>query len=82
MSNREIAIDLIKKLPPDASLHEIAREIEFIAGIREGFEQLERGEGVAGEKVREMVPSWIVNQDQKAVWVSGSLHAARGTPQL
>jgi hypothetical protein len=60
VSNREIAIDLIQKLPEDASLHEIAREIEFVAGIREGFEQIERGEGVPAEKVREMIPSWIV----------------------
>ncbi len=60
MSNREIAIDLIRKLPEHASLHEIAREIEFVAGVREGFEQLERGEGVAAEKVREMVPSGTV----------------------
>ena len=59
MSNREIAIDLIQKLPDTASLHDIAREIEFIAGVREGFEQLERGEGVAAEEVRQMVPSWI-----------------------
>jgi len=60
MSNRDIAIDLIRKLPEGASLHEIAREIEFIAGVREGFEELERGEGVPAERVREMVSSWIV----------------------
>lgn len=60
MSNREIAIDLIQKLPENASLHEIAREIEFLAGVREGFEQIERGEGVPAEKAREMIPSWIV----------------------
>ena len=60
MSNREIAIDLIQKLPDDASLLDIAREIEFVAGVREGFEQIERGEGVPAEQVREMVPSWIV----------------------
>jgi predicted transcriptional regulator len=59
MSNREIAIDLIRKLPESTSLHEIAREIEFIAGVREGFEQLERGEGLPAEKVKEMIPSWI-----------------------
>jgi predicted transcriptional regulator len=58
MSNREIAIDLIQKLPENTSLQEIAREIEFVAGVREGFEQLERGEGMPAEKVREMVPSW------------------------
>ncbi len=60
MSNREIAIDLIQKLPEDASLHDIAREIEFIAGVREGFDQLERGEGLPAEEVRKMIPSWIV----------------------
>jgi predicted transcriptional regulator len=60
MSNRQIAIDLIEKLPEDMPLTDMAREIEFIAGVREGFEQLERGEGVSIEKVREMMPSWIV----------------------
>ncbi len=59
MSNREIAIDLIQKLPENTSLHEIAREIEFVAAVREGFEQMERGEGVPAEKVRQMIPSWI-----------------------
>lgn len=59
MSNREIAIDLIQKLPESASLHDIAREIEFVAGVREGFEQTNRGEGVAAEEIRKLVPSWI-----------------------
>lgn len=58
MSNREIAIDLIQRLPEDTSLQDIAREIEFIAGVREGFEQIERGEGVSAEEVRKMIPSW------------------------
>ena len=60
MSNREIAIDLINKLPEDASLQDIAREIEFVAGVREGFEQMERGEGTPAQDVRNMVASWIV----------------------
>ena len=60
MTNRKIAIDLIQKLPEDTSLLDIAREIEFVAGMREGFEQIERGEGVPAEKVRESIPSWVV----------------------
>jgi len=59
MNSREIAIDLVERLPESISLGEIAREIDFIAGVREGFEQLERGEGVPAEEVRKMVPSWI-----------------------
>jgi predicted transcriptional regulator len=58
MSNREIAIDLIEKLPEDVSLHEIAREIEFVAGVREGFEQIQRGEGLPAEEVRKLISSW------------------------
>ena len=60
MSNRQIAIDLIEKLPEDMPLNDMAREIEFIAGVREGFEQLERGEGVPINTVREALDSWIV----------------------
>ena len=36
---------ILKPLRPDVSLHEVAREIAFIAGVREGFAQLDRGEG-------------------------------------
>ena len=60
MSNRQIAIDLIEKLPEDMPLNDMAREIEFIAGVREGFEQLERGECVPINQVRETMASWIV----------------------
>ena len=59
MSNRQIAIELLEKLPEDMPLADMAREIGFLAGIREGFEQLERGEGIPIETVREMMPSWI-----------------------
>jgi hypothetical protein len=60
MSNRQIAIDLLEKLPEDMSLTDMAREIEFVAGIRDGFDQLERGEGIPIENVRELMSSWIV----------------------
>ncbi len=58
MSNREIAIDVIQKLPENASLHEIAREIEFVAAVREGFAELEQGKGTPAEEVRKLVPTW------------------------
>ena len=34
MSNREIVIDLVGKLPADTPFEEIAREIELLAGIQ------------------------------------------------
>ena len=59
MSNKQIVADLMEKLPNDASLTDIAREIEFIAGVREGFAQLDRGECVPLEEVEKQLPSWI-----------------------
>ena len=57
MSSKDIVFDLLRRLPDDVSLAEIAREIEFIAAVREGFDQLDRGEGVAIEEVEKMLSS-------------------------
>jgi predicted transcriptional regulator len=59
VTNRDIAIDLIQRLPENTPLQDIAKELEFIAAVREGFDQIEQGEGVPAEKVRRMIPSWI-----------------------
>jgi predicted transcriptional regulator len=58
MSNTEVVSDLRSRLPDDVSLQQIAREVEFIAGVREGLEQLDRGEGIAIEKVEKLIESW------------------------
>jgi hypothetical protein len=58
MSNREIVIELLSKLPEDASLAEIAREIEFLAGIRTAREQAHRREGIPAEDARRLVDAW------------------------
>ena len=58
MSNREIVIDLLSKLPEDAPLEEIAREIEFVAGIHAGRQQAQRREGIPAEDARKLVETW------------------------
>lgn len=59
MSDKKTAIDLIGNLPENVTLLEIAKEIEFVAGVREGFAELDRGEGVPLEQVERQLPSWI-----------------------
>jgi len=59
MSNREIVINLIEKLPEDMPLQDIAREIELIAGVRKAREEAARGEGVSPEQARQLVDSWV-----------------------
>jgi hypothetical protein len=59
VSNREIVIDLLSKLPEDAPLTDIAREIEFLAGVRIAREQAHRREGIPAEDARKLVDAWV-----------------------
>jgi hypothetical protein len=58
MSNREIVMDLLSKLPENAPLEEIAREIEFLAGIQTARQQAHRREGIAAEDARKLIDAW------------------------
>jgi hypothetical protein len=58
MSNKEVVTHLLSRLPDDVSLERIAQEIEFIAGVREGLDQLARNEGVPVATVEQMIASW------------------------
>ena len=42
--------------PEEASLHNIAREIEFIAAVRQGLAELDRGERIPIEEVERELP--------------------------
>jgi len=58
MSNREIVIGLLSRLPEDAPLEDIAREIELLAGIRTAREQARHRQGIPAEDARKLVNEW------------------------
>ncbi len=58
MNSRELVIELVNKLPEDAPLADIAREIELLAGIQAARAQARRGEGIPAEDARKLVDSW------------------------
>ncbi|HAF15951.1 MAG TPA: hypothetical protein DCK93_04505 [Blastocatellia bacterium] len=60
MSNKQFVEDLLQRIPDGASLHDIAQEIEFIAAVRQGLDELDRGERIPIEEVERELPSWIV----------------------
>ncbi len=60
MSNKEIVEDLLQRLPEGATLHDIAREIEFIAAVRQGLAELDNGERIPIEEVERELPSWVI----------------------
>jgi predicted transcriptional regulator len=60
VSTKQIVQDLLQRLPEDISLHDIAREIDFIAGVRQGLAEIERGERIPIEDVERELPSWVI----------------------
>ena len=58
MSNKQIVKDLLDRLPDEASLLDIARELEFVAGVREGIEQADRGEHISADELRAQLRQW------------------------
>ncbi len=60
MSNKQIVSDLLERIPEGASLNDIAREIEFMDGVRQGLAELNRGERIPIEDVERELPSWII----------------------
>ncbi len=60
MSNKQIVQDLLDKLPDNVSLHDVAQEIEFVAGVRQGLAELGRGERIPIEEIERELPSWVI----------------------
>ena len=60
MTDKEIVQDLLSRVPDNASLQDIAREIEFIAAVRQGLTELDNGQSVTIEEIEQELPSWII----------------------
>jgi predicted transcriptional regulator len=58
MSDKEAVLELVKRLPTTVSLREILREIEFIAAVKEGLDQIDQGQGISVESVEQMMIEW------------------------
>jgi len=60
MTNKEIVEDLLLRIPDEATLHDIAQKIEFIAAVRQGLDELDSKQHVPLEEVERELPSWII----------------------
>jgi predicted transcriptional regulator len=59
MSDKQLVLDSIERLPEDANLDAIAERVEFLAAIRKGLGQIERGETVPHEEVKRQLATWL-----------------------
>ena len=59
MSDKELALESIQRLPADVSLDAITERLEFLAAIRKGLGQIERGETVSHDEVKRQLATWL-----------------------
>ncbi len=60
VSTKQIVQDLLERLPDNVSLHDVAREIDFIAAVRQGLAEIERDERIPIEEVERELPTWVI----------------------
>ncbi|MBC8097566.1 MAG: hypothetical protein H7Y43_17310 [Akkermansiaceae bacterium] len=59
MSDREVIIEAVRKMPANASAAEILNELALLESVKMGLAQSERGEGVPHEQVVKLLDKWI-----------------------
>jgi len=59
MTTKEIALKTIEQLPEDASWEDIQERINFVAGVRKGLRELDKGQGISHDKVKEEFAEWL-----------------------
>lgn len=58
MSAKELAQNVIKNLPDNATMHDLTEEL-YAAAVREGLAELDRGKGLAHDDVKREFQSWF-----------------------
>ena len=59
MTTKQIALRTIEQLPEDASWADIQERINFVAGVRKGLGELDEGQGISHDKVKEEFAEWL-----------------------
>ncbi|MBM4028181.1 MAG: hypothetical protein FJ280_22725 [Planctomycetes bacterium] len=61
MTSKEIALKTIEQLPESASWEDIQERINFIVGVRKGLRELDEGQGILHEAVKEEFAAWLTD---------------------
>lgn len=59
MSEKQVALETIQRMPDTATLDEITQRLEFLAAVQKGLDQVEKGEVVSHEQVKKELASWL-----------------------
>ena len=58
-------MDLLRRLPEDVTICEIAQRLEFVAAVRQGLADVEAGRSVSIEQIERNLASWSVTVGHK-----------------
>jgi hypothetical protein len=64
MTNRELVISVVNRLPANARFDVIIGQIEFVAGVKQGLAEAEKGEGISCEEARRLIEKWTSNKSR------------------
>ena len=56
---KQAVIEMILRLPEDASVEDIMAELYFRQQVDEGLQQLDNGEGIEHEEVERRLSKWL-----------------------
>jgi predicted transcriptional regulator len=59
MKDKQVAIETINHLPEDASMEQIAEELQIMAALRKGKEDIRAGRTKTHAEVEQMFEAWI-----------------------
>jgi predicted transcriptional regulator len=59
VTNKGTAIHAIKSLPDDATWDDIQERINFVAGVRNGLQELDEGKSIPHQTVKEEFEEWL-----------------------
>lgn len=66
LNDKEIVFDLLRRLPDDVTLYQIAQKLEFIAAVRQGLAEFdENKDSISIEQVERELTSWSVTVGRK-----------------
>jgi hypothetical protein len=85
MTDRQLILDAVQKMPEKASLIEILDELRLLQSVRQGLEETVRGQVTLHEEVAKRMGAWITKslvgpkheQSKLTVW-----RGARAEPEI
>lgn len=58
-TEKQLALETIGAMPDDCTLEEVAERIEFMAAVKKGLAQLDKGNSIPHDEVKKHLTSWI-----------------------